>query len=196
MKTLKEIKNHKITKTTYKILKIKLTILVLAILPLVVFTLITSKAPIIANIQSFVVQTGSMQPAIPVGSIIYVQKTNQYDKGDIISFTNKANQTVTHRIVTVKKDKNIISYVTRGDANNVADMDPVTKDKILGKMVFQVPVVGSFVNYLKTPQGFISAIVFPTLIFIGIELWNIKKEIEKETEKKVLKRMQANSMSS
>ena len=162
-----------------------LTLAVLVILPIVVFTLITSKTNIIAGIQSFVVLSGSMQPTIPVGSIVYTQKQASYQKGDIVAFKS-GDVNVTHRIVDVKDDG---SFITRGDANNASDSKTVTVNDILGKELVFLPYIGRLIIFLKTPQGFFPLIIFPITVFIVLELWNLKKEIEKQVEKKLLSKM-------
>jgi signal peptidase len=180
------------TKHTTRGMSWILKLFLFIVLPLVVFTLITSKTDKVASIRSFVVLTGSMEPTVPVGSIVYSQKssTNAYDPGDIISFKNKNDLTVTHRIAGKKNSKSGMMYQTKGDANNVTDTDSLPEDKVIGKVIFQVPYVGRIINFVKTPMGFLVLIVFPTLLFIAGELWNIKKEIEKEVEKRVLAKVQ------
>jgi len=173
-----------------KILRITLTILILGLLPFVVFTLVTSKTPILGGIQSFVVLTGSMQPSIPQGSILFSQKTPFYNKGDVISF-EKGTNTVTHRIVDVRVENNALSYQTKGDANNTIDKELVSSKDILGKSIFFVPYVGQLVLFLKTFQGYALLIIFPTVFFIVFELNSIRKEIMKQAERKAMEKMQA-----
>jgi len=166
-----------------KILRITLTILILGLLPFVVFTLITSKTPILGGIQSFVVLTGSMGSSIPQGSIIFTQKTPFYNKGDVISF-EKGSNTVTHRITDVRVKNNALHYQTKGDTNNTVDQELVAREDVLGKSVFFVPFVGQLVLFLKTFQGYALLIIFPTVFFVVFELNNIRKEIMKEAEKR------------
>lgn len=187
---LHKIKNHPVTRHTTRILSIKLKILLFVILPFVVITLLTAQTDLIRGYKSFVVLTGSMEPNIPVGSIVYTQKTAGYGKGDIISFTNEKSQTITHRVTDVSKKNNVVSFQTKGDANNVTDTNPVPSTSVIGKVIFQVPYVGRFIGFIKTPVGFGLIIVLPTLLFILGELWSIKREIEKDVEKKVLARVQ------
>lgn len=132
-----------------------------------------------------------MEPQIPVGSIVYTQRTNSYTKGDIISFTNAKDQTVTHRVTAITKKDNVTSYKTKGDANNTSDSELVQSGNVLGKVIFQVPYVGRFIGFIKTPLGFGVVIILPVLLFILGELWNIKREIEKEVEKRVLAKIES-----
>ncbi len=167
-----------------RIIRIKITILVIAILPIVVLTLLTSRTDKIIGLQSFVVLTGSMEPNIKQGSLVFTKKQQNYTTGDVIAYT-AGNVTITHRIVGVEKSGGILSYQTRGDANNTPDNTLVSTKSVIGKAENSIPYVGSFILFLKTIPGFLTFIVLPVLIFIGFELWNIKREIEIAVEKKV-----------
>lgn len=161
------------------------TIAVLIILPIVLFTFITAKTNFF-GIQSFVVLSGSMQPTLPVGSVIYTQHRTLYQKGDIIAF-KRGDVNVTHRIIKINEDG---TFVTQGDANNAADNKTVASSDILGRETFFLPYVGRAIVFLKTPIGFFGSVVFPITVFIILELWNLKREIEKEVERKLQKKME------
>jgi len=181
---------HSIVKKTVKVIHIKLTIIAFILLPIAVFTLVTSKTDRIAGIKSFVVLTGSMTPSIPQGSVIFTKKAYAYEKGDVISF-DLSGRNVTHRINAIEQDVNgDIYFETKGDANNAVDSELVNSSAVIGKSVFHLPYVGKVILFLKTIQGFMALIIAPSLIFIGMELWAIKREIEKETEKKILRRIE------
>ncbi len=176
-----------------RFLKIILTVVLYAILPFVVITLITSNTGVLGGIRSFVVLTGSMEPALPVGSIVYTKTVKEngtrYKTGDIIAF-DQSGRTVTHRVVGVVEDGGVVRYKTRGDANNTDDSELVAQEKVIGREISSLPYLGRLVGFLKTVPGFLTLIVIPGILFIVYELWNIKKELVKETEKKVLARMQ------
>lgn len=186
---------------TYLILEIKIVLFLL--LPLVAFTLFTSKSDAL-GISSFVVLTGSMEPATPVGSVIYTWTQPSYQKGDVIAF-KQGNNTVTHRIVEVQKksvsslvsplsafnSNHEVQYRTKGDANNVVDSNLVAHKEVIGKGIFSLTELGNLILFLKTKEGFFSLIILPIFIFIGFELWGIRKEIIKETEKKFLEKYRA-----
>ena len=183
-------KNIKKTgKISLKGINIFLTIAVLILLPLVVFTLISSKTDKLGGIKSFVVLTGSMEPNISVGSVVYTKPFGSYHSGDVIAF-NQEGRTITHRIVGVKPLKaSGVSYTTKGDANNAADSDTVSENKIVGKQVISVPYLGRLIVFLSTVQGFLLFIAIPIIAFVLFELWNIKKEMEKQIEAKLFKQM-------
>ena len=73
------------------------------------------------------VVSGSMEPAINLGSVVFTKAETDYQRGDIVSFSNKAGQTVTHRIMEIKTSPAGQSFILKGDANNTADGEEVKK---------------------------------------------------------------------
>lgn len=146
----------------------------------IVFVLISSKADIF-GVRSYVVLTGSMESAIPAGSIIVVQKQGSYHNGDIITFKHELVE-VTHRIVSVKKTNNSITYETKGDSNQSSDPSFVNASVIFGRVRFHIPYIGKSVLFLKTLPGLILFIIIPGILFILIELHAIKTELGKKHE--------------
>jgi signal peptidase len=184
--------NTKIKKTgkiTKKIVHIKLTLIVLIILPIAVFTLLTSKSSYIAGVRSMVVLSGSMEPHISTGSVVYIKPEKSYRSGDVVTFNTDSGMTVTHRIVGEKIEDDGTKFITKGDANAVNDTEVISHSQITGKTLFSLPYIGYVVNFLKTPKGFLLAIIIPTFVFIGLEMWAIKKEIEKSVEKRIMDRI-------
>ena len=107
--------------------------------------------PRFAGIEQYVVISGSMEPAIPVGSMVYSAQTDPstLEAGDIIVFyNNEAGSTpVTHRVVENHVADGEI--ITKGDANEQNDMSPVIYSNVLGKLVLHVPMLG----YIAAPLG-------------------------------------------
>ena len=161
---------------------------IFGIMPFLVFMMIASRTPVL-GIQSFVVLTGSMQPTLPTGSIVFTKAFGQYQIGDIVSFKN-GNVNVTHRIIDTQFKDNNLHYKTQGDANNTPDSQFVSNTQVLGKFFYHLPYIGKLSIFLKTLPGFITLIIIPALIFILFEMVNIKNELTKEIEKKLMQKMQ------
>jgi len=159
------------------------TALLILCIPCALFLLISSRTEV-AGLRSFVVLTGSMEPTIPVGSIVVTQIKDLYLPGDIVTYTHE-DKKVTHRIIGTNQN----GYVTKGDANNTNDSFPVFKKDIVGRDILLIPSIGSIIKYLRTPIGFGSLIVIPGIIVICSELLIVKREIEKEVEKKMMRRL-------
>ena len=155
---------------------------------LAVLVLFTSKTSLF-GIRSFVVVSGSMEPAINLGSVVFTKAETDYQRGDIVSFSNKAGQTVTHRIMEIKTSPAGQSFILKGDANNTVDGEEVKKREVIGKVFLTIPYLGRLVAFLRTLPGFLFLIIIPSIVFIGWEIINIKREMEKEIEKKIRRKM-------
>lgn len=164
-----------------------LKIMIIVILPLVVFMLMTSRISVF-GLRSYVVLTGSMEPLVPVGSMVFVLPENHYQVGDVITF-HRDKVEITHRVFAVSQSGTTWTYVTKGDANQTEDLRRVYDGDVIGKVFIGIPEIGKFTGFLKTVPGFLLFIVVPTLIFVGLEGANIKKEWEKEVEKKLMKKL-------
>ena len=124
-----------------------------------------------------IVESGSMEPTIKTGSLVFSLPSDTYKQGDIVTFKQSAasKTLVTHRIV-YKYDND---FFTKGDANKTIDNGRVSKDQIAGKVIFSVPHVGYLGNFAKTPQGFILLVIVPATIIIYEEFLYLKGEITK-----------------
>ena len=127
------------------------------------------------------VQSGSMEPSIHIGSLVFVTPQSSYSIGDVVTYRSKKTikDTFTHRIIGIEDDSDIgkFYYRTKGDANEEEDITPVYPNLVLGKVAFNVPVLGYPLAFAKTQLGFILLIVIPATLIIYSELGNVKKEI-------------------
>ena len=128
------------------------------------------------------VVSGSMEPEISVGSAVYVLNTDPVElaPGEIIAFTDDSG-TVTHRIVENYKIEQKI--VTKGDANEIADFDPVPYSAVIGRVKYVVPVIG---NYLMVISSSVGKLYLVCLAVCGVMfdlLGSIIRESRKYREK-------------
>ncbi len=137
-----------------------------------------------------IVRSGSMEPTIPVGSLIVAQKQNQYGVGEIVTF-KAGGEFVTHRIVAHKAGQ----YTTQGDANASLD-SPILPSSVIGKVSFALPYAGYVVNFVKTPLGFSLLIILPALFIVIQEILAIGRELEREKERRKARLLAINNMGS
>ncbi len=134
--------------------------------------------PIPGNLQSRIVQSGSMEPAIKTGSVVFVLPAENYKEGDIITFGAPASDTPTsHRVVSVRAEGGTRYYTTKGDANEDADPRDVPEGEVLGKVLFSIPFLGYVLVFAKTSLGFLLLVVLPALIVIGDEIRKMWREM-------------------
>lgn len=118
---------------------------VLAVLGVIAVVVIV---PAAAGGTARTVQSGSMAPALEVGSLV-IDRPADPDTlrvGDIATYQQTVGagaRLVTHRIVRVAGAHGHRVFVFRGDANLSADPAPVRGDAIRGKVWFDVPMVGA-----------------------------------------------------
>ncbi len=142
----------------------------------------------------FNVQSGSMEPQIHTGSIVFVMPQDDYQVQDIITYRSERSkkETVTHRVVELIEDKelNKVSYITKGDANENPDPEPIAKRRVIGKVLFFVPYLGYAIAFAQSQLGLILLIIVPGTLIIYSEVINIKKEVTRMLKKR--KKKQSN----
>ncbi|WP_236580836.1 signal peptidase I [[Clostridium] innocuum] len=147
----------------YKLMSIAGTIcVVLVILAAFPFTL-----PRIFGIEIYGILTGSMDPACPTGSLVYVKSDNpeSLQEKDIVTF-QKGNLVITHRVV--KNDVQKEELITKGDANNANDIQPVAYEQIKGKVALTVPLLGYLALRLNSAAGISVCVI---ILALGLMLW-------------------------
>lgn len=153
---------------------------------LLLFVLFLVASPLLPTneyVSTHIVSTGSMEPTIQAGSVVFsTLKTEEINRGDIIVFTSPSNQeiTVIHRVKNITEE----GYITKGDNNKSEDKWIVSSSNIKGKVVFDLPYLGYAVDWIKTPIGFVTLLILPALIFLISQIRRIREGINEEVEKR------------
>lgn len=156
------------------------TILLVALLALAAVLIV----PKVMGYQEMAVLSGSMEPNIHVGAIVYVKEAPFEDiaAGDVITYRLSGGTYVTHRVVEVNEAEQTV--ITQGDANDSVDNSPVSATQIVGKAHFDIPLIGYISIYAKTPLGI--GVICGVLIVII--LLNFLPEIFTQDDKKEKKK--------
>jgi signal peptidase I len=140
-----------------------------------------SIVPMFFGNRSLVITSGSMQPTIPIGSVVIVQPipSKNLERGDIIAFNPTPDSAipVVHRIVKIDTRKGTPYFTTRGDANATADPTEISLPATAWRQVYMVPFVGYVIAYATSPVGVGLLIVLPFLAttFVSVRDWLKKK---------------------
>jgi signal peptidase len=112
-----------------------------------------------------IIMTGSMNPTIPVGSIVIIKKVNpeDVDVGDIIAFKG-SESTILHRVIDKVVEEETFYFRTKGDANDVPDPWIVKPEDIRGALMFTIPYYGYLVHFAGTPIGLTLMITLTIII--------------------------------
>lgn len=133
------------------------------------------------GIRPYVVQTESMTPAIPSGSVCFVNQQTDYDRiavGDVIAFRVGRSTIFLHRAVAIDE----YGITTKGDANNIPDNALVTRENFIGKEIFFIPEIGDKIGELRTEKGMLIFIVLIIVIIAGGFLLDRDKPKQKKPE--------------
>lgn len=112
--------------------------------------------PRVAGATPYTVLTGSMSPAYPAGTLVVVRPVALADVrvGDVVTYQLRSGEptVATHRVVGVgwtADGEKVLT--TRGDANSVADAEPVREVQLRGEVWYSLPWVGRL-NVLLSPD--------------------------------------------
>ncbi|MFC6355888.1 signal peptidase I [Luethyella okanaganae] len=122
----------------------------------------------IFQLRPQIVVSGSMEPTIPVGSMILATEVSAAEiaPGDVVTVDRPGGRgLVSHRVVSIESQNGGYSIVLKGDANETADPEPYLVSTV-GKLVVSLPVVGYVAAALKTPIGIGSVVALLILVFV------------------------------
>lgn len=130
-----------------------------ALLIMLIILCIPFTLPRFFEYQAYTVISGSMEPAIPVGSLVYIKDMEPEDVqiGDVIAYYGgrDSNAIITHRVV----ENRVImgEFITKGDANRTEDMNPVSYDQFIGRIELHMPELGIVAQFMTSQDGKIAA---------------------------------------
>ena len=95
--------------------------------------------------QPALVGSGSMEPKMHAGDVVIIAKVpaDNIELGDIIQFRVPEEITIMHRVIEIQETEGGGKlFITKGDANDEPDSEPVMPDNVVGKAVMTIPKVG------------------------------------------------------
>lgn len=130
--------------------------------------------PTIWGTKPLVVISGSMEPVLKVGGILYYHEKDYKDfKKDDILVYQLDDHIISHRIYDITDD----GIITKGDANTEYDNFIITEDMILGIGTdWSIPLIGYYADFIYRHK-------FLLVISIGVII--IDMLFDKKKQKKV-----------
>ena len=126
-----------------------------AILIAVILVCLPLGIPKLIGGQFLSVISGSMEPEIPVGSLVYVTnaKPEKIEVGDVIAFygARDAGTIITHRVLENHIEDE--EFITKGDANETQDMNHTRYDHLVGKVAWHLPKAGFAAQMFSSTSG-------------------------------------------
>ena len=139
--------------------------LISCLLDLALLVGLVTIAAALFGIKPYVVESGSMEPAIHTGSVCLINARVPYDDiqvRDVVCFESATGKRVIHRAVAITPE----GIETQGDANDHSDGITTRRDNYAGKVLFSVPRVGYVIYWIQTPRGTILFVAALIILFI------------------------------
>lgn len=185
------------TKKAFSIVKTTLVWLIVALAVFMMIFTIISVTTFNRNdrnlfgYRAYIVNSDSMAATdFSAGDLIFVKETDPstLQVGDIITYISQNSESfgeiITHKIKSITTDaQGNPGFITYGTTTGTADATVVTYPYIMGKYERNLKGVGTFFNFLKTPQGYIVCIFVPFMLLIvyqGVNCVRLFRRYKKE----------------
>lgn len=145
---------------------IKIKNIIFRILYVLIIIYLLVFVPCLWGHKPLVVISGSMEPTLKVGGILYYEKIDLKDfKIDDILVYKTKDHIISHRIVDIVDD----GFITKGDANNSIDNNLINKNQVLGKGTdWSIPYIGYYADFIYTHKY----LLYISLSIIVVDLLN------------------------
>lgn len=160
-------------------------LLFLLVLPYLIYL-----GPQLIDMRAYIVESGSMAPEMPKGSIVYEswRDPRGYEVGDVVLFrpdnSEIEDDLVIHRITDIREGNYTNYFQTQGDANPEPDPGWTPGYNIIGERTFWIPYLGYYIMFTSSRPVLYLIILLPAALIIRNQLENLLDAIEEEKEKK------------
>ncbi|MFZ5846668.1 MAG: signal peptidase I [Actinomycetota bacterium] len=169
--------SHWMRRLQHIVLQIASLALALAVLASITVLIVLPRA---THATALTVLTGSMTPAIPVGSVVLVRPVDPrtLQVGDVATYVrrngNGIESLTTHRIVEANGDTGTLIF--KGDANRGPDPDPVELASVVGEVWFHVPYLGAIRDALQGTAGLTLLAILVLGGYATSQLWGAHQD--------------------
>jgi signal peptidase len=119
------------------------------------------------------VETGSMAPTYPIGSLLVVGQVDPSDvePGMALVFEDPRmpGRLVVHRVVGQAPGAEL-QFLTKGDANAAADAGPVPARLVRGRILWSISRLGTLLSWLQWPRSLVVLVLIPGALLAALEL--------------------------
>lgn len=152
----------------------------------IIYVLITiyliTFVPSLWGYKPLVVISGSMEPVLKVGAILYYHKEDMdsFHCDDILVYKTKKH-IVSHRIVDISDDW----FITKGDANPSVDSNKVYKEQVLGKGTnWCIPFLGYYTDYIYHHKYLLYLSILLLILDLYYDFYKSNKEKARKQDEK------------
>ena len=145
--------------------------------------------PLAFNGRPLTVMSGSMEPTIRTGDVVVAREIAPLDarRGDVVTFRDpeRGGLLVTHRVRSISREGDKVTFVTKGDANNSSERWRVGTDEKISRTMYRIPALGRVLAFSHTRYGILVLVLLPLLALGALEIasiWRSDDEGEQASE--------------
>ncbi|QSO50081.1 signal peptidase I [Alicyclobacillus mengziensis] len=152
-----------------------------------VSTRISGGTPRVFGLQWYEVMSGSMEPQIHTGSVIFDKpnvNVSNLKVGDVITFRAPDQEygpdemIITHRISKVEHQNGQLMFQTKGDANDSPDPSLVPANNVVAQYDnMTIPYLGYYLTFAKTKLGIGLLVILPGALLIISTMVSLFRDI-------------------
>ncbi|MGM0372731.1 MAG: signal peptidase I [Halobacteriota archaeon] len=173
-----------------------LAVLLAIVIPFVIFAI----PQVVGAEQSYVVLSGSMEPAISPGDVVIVNAVpaSAVEVGDVITYGgSQTSPPTTHRVIDIQQQDGELAFETKGDNNENADIALTAASSLRGKVMelpvgipgnehnlFVIPFIGFVAQFAQTQLGFLLFVGIPLSLLAISEFWRFISLSRAEAEER------------
>ena len=143
----------------------------------------TATLPSLFGYHTYTIGGGSMEPTLSVGDAAVTKPSSprSLEVGDVIVRRDtQGGQPVLHRIVEVVSVDGQLAFITQGDQNKAADVQPVILAGTGDKVIYSVPYAGYILNFAGSWPGRLLLIGLPVLLLARLFASDVQRSIRPE----------------
>lgn len=147
---------------------------IIKILHILILIYLLSFVPVFWGWHPLVVISGSMEPVLNVGALLYYHEYDieDFKKDDILVY-KVPNHIISHRVV----ESSVDGFVTKGDANNTNDSKLVKEEQIMGIGTnWCIKYLGYYVDFVYHHKQFLYISISIFIIDLFNDLYKQRKE--------------------
>lgn len=136
--------------------------------------------PKLFGYNPLVVISGSMEPTLKVGGLLYYEEIdiNDFKEKDILVYELK-DHIISHRVIEHLDN----GFITKGDANNSYDSSIVSDNQVLGRGTnWSIPFLGYYADFIFRHKYILKILLSIGIIDLFVDYLIKRKEKQNEKE--------------
>lgn len=142
--------------------------------------LAVATANLLPGFHSYIVASGSMEPAIPTGSVLFTKNVDpeKIDVGEVITYRkDTGREKITHRVIQKNMTQNGPVFRTKGDANDEPDPGWIEASNVESKKILAIPYMGRILQPADKKKIILILVFLPATLLVAFEARNLLKMV-------------------